>query len=566
MQLELKNIHKAYGQRIVFTELNIDFSNAGFYLLSGYSGSGKSTLLNILAGYEPFEKGERVCDGNMACIFQSYELIEELTVLENIRLGVDLHEQDFDEGLLIKLGISDFLQHYPSELSGGQKQRVGIARALYQNPDVILCDEPTESLDIDNKEIVLKLLKEMSKDKVVIIACHDLALIEPYYDYHYAIRDNKLVLIDQRREIEKCLINNHSYPYSRSMLRNYIYKIIHKRTLSAVVTFYILIVFQIGLYTLDLWLFTPKESLDALNGHVVYVNLFDEDKKIVEHIGIGNKPIVSFDPITIESKKYIINIYPLENNLYSLKENEILINTKVIDLFPNKTKENVLGQTMKVSFTINYQTIEKNYIVKEVIEEKDAYYPQIYYDYDALYNSLDTYLQNSLLENSSYYEVLTNPKKTEKIYQSLKDNPNILTMHSVLDMRKQNEGIMNMYHLLILIIEGMALIITIACILYFNKKDTDRNKTALSLIYGLGIPLTTIKMSYFTQKILYMIIGAVAIIICLLLVKRNSSVLPLELAVSYIGLNAFIYIISIGYQIIRFKSKNISMILKENKD
>ena len=116
MQLELKNIHKSYGQHIIFDHLNCDFSSPGFYLLTGPSGCGKTTLLNIIAGYENFQSGQRLVENvRMACIFQSYELISELTVLENIRMGVDLQGEPFDESLLVALGLKEIENHYPEK-------------------------------------------------------------------------------------------------------------------------------------------------------------------------------------------------------------------------------------------------------------------------------------------------------------------------------------------------------------------------------------------------------------------------------------------------------------------
>jgi len=94
-------------------------------------------------------------------IFQNYELIEELNVYDNIFL--DRREEPEDIKLLTRLGLDRLLQQYPDELSGGQKQRVGIARALISHPKIICCDEPTESLDVTNKEIVMKILKEYRK-------------------------------------------------------------------------------------------------------------------------------------------------------------------------------------------------------------------------------------------------------------------------------------------------------------------------------------------------------------------------------------------------------------------
>ena len=198
MQLALQNIHKSFGNHIVFQNLSFDFSNCGFYLLCGKSGSGKSTLLNILAGYEEIDSGQRIIDKDIhiTSIFQTYELINELTVYENLKMLEDIYNEDVSmDSIMQQLGLQEIKDHYPYELSAGQQQRVGIARALMQKPQVIICDEPTESLDIENKKIVLDLLKKLSNHCVVIVASHEKQLMMEYSDYCYEIKDYQLYCI-----------------------------------------------------------------------------------------------------------------------------------------------------------------------------------------------------------------------------------------------------------------------------------------------------------------------------------------------------------------------------------
>ena len=552
MLLELRNIHKRYKNHIIYENLTIAFSAAGFYLLSGPSGSGKTTLLNIIAGYEPFEKGERICHSKMACIFQSYELIEELTVLENIRMSVDLHGNVFEDDLIRKLGIENILNHYPSELSGGQKQRVGILRALYQNPEIILCDEPTESLDTENKTVVLELLKDLSKEKVVIVACHELDIIEPYYDVHYRIHQQQLQLIKQRRALVEKEVSHDKTTYQSSILKHYIHQNVSKRTRLATLILCLLMILQIGLYAFDIKMFTPKTSLDALNGHVIYVNLFDEEASYLSNIGLESKPIIAFDSVTIGGKKYKINIYPLESEFHSLENNEIIINTLASELLGDLNE-------IKLTYQIDDLALEKTYQIKEIIEEKDAYYPQIYYNLEDLLGELSPYLQEKIKKESSYYEVITHKATTLKLYQSLSDNPNIMISHSIFDVRLENEKMMSLYHLLFQAIEVIALLTTIIAILYFNKKETDKNKTALSLIYSLQVPMKEIKKIYFFERAKVLTLASLWLILIFIILKNWIATL-------YIFVIFDIYVTSLFIQVVSFKSKDISMILKENKD
>ena len=124
-------------------------------------------------------------------IFQNYELIDQLNVYDNITLGKEFPEGS--ESMLEVLQLKDLLKQYPSELSGGQKQRVGIARALIHQPSIVCCDEPTESLDIENRHIVMDLLKQYSQDHIVIMATHQKEAVDQYADHVIRIVDHGLV-------------------------------------------------------------------------------------------------------------------------------------------------------------------------------------------------------------------------------------------------------------------------------------------------------------------------------------------------------------------------------------
>ena len=112
----------------------------------------------------------------------------------------DIYNEDVSmDSIMQQLGLQEIKDHYPYELSAGQQQRVGIARALMQKPQVIICDEPTESLDIENKKIVLDLLKKLSNHCAVIVASHEKQLMMEYSDYCYEIKDYQLYCISSSR-------------------------------------------------------------------------------------------------------------------------------------------------------------------------------------------------------------------------------------------------------------------------------------------------------------------------------------------------------------------------------
>lgn len=193
--LKINNLKKSFKDTLIFNNLNLEINNSGIHVITGKSGCGKSTLLNIIMGYEKIDSGEVIIDTKPIMIFQNYELFDNLTVKDNILLGQS--DDKLNNYLIDKLDMHEYLDHKVNELSLGQRQRVGIIRTLSNASSLILCDEPTESLDISNKIIVMDLLKEISKNSIIILVTHDLKLVEEYGDYFYVLENQDLKLVKQ---------------------------------------------------------------------------------------------------------------------------------------------------------------------------------------------------------------------------------------------------------------------------------------------------------------------------------------------------------------------------------
>ena len=212
--LRLINVCKSYkfgkDRDVVLDNINVDFKKKELVFILGKSGTGKSTLLNIIGGIIDVDSGKVMLDdreitnfdNKMLCnyrnnmvgfIFQDYHLIEYMSVMDNIRLGQTIKKDSGDiEDILRKLGIYSKRKNLVNRLSGGEKQRVAIARAIINDPDIILCDEPTGALDSVNSVKIMKILKELSKDKLVIVVSHDEELADKYADRVIKIVDGKI--------------------------------------------------------------------------------------------------------------------------------------------------------------------------------------------------------------------------------------------------------------------------------------------------------------------------------------------------------------------------------------
>lgn len=218
--IEFNDVHKIYkmGNNEIHANNGVNFKidKGEFVVMVGASGAGKSTTLNILGGLDTVSKGQVIVDGNIISdydekalteyrrydigfVFQFYNLISNLTSLENVEMATQIVEDAFSPKETLKMvGLDHRIDNFPSQLSGGEQQRVAIARALAKNPKILLCDEPTGALDYKTGKQILKLLHDTCRKTgtTVIVITHN-AAIAPMADKIIHLKDAKVQIVEK---------------------------------------------------------------------------------------------------------------------------------------------------------------------------------------------------------------------------------------------------------------------------------------------------------------------------------------------------------------------------------
>ncbi len=240
--LELKNIKKSYTlanyTQVALNDISLKFRKNEFVAILGQSGSGKTTLLNIIGGLDHYDSGDLIINNKstkkfkdtdwdayrnncIGFIFQSYNLISHISILANVELGMTLSGVSKKERrqkaieVLKKVGLKNHINKKPNQLSGGQMQRVAIARALVNNPDIILADEPTGALDSKTSVQIMELIKEIAKDKLVIMVTHNSELAHDYANRIIELKDGNIISDTNKLEKQN---NNKTYTIKKTAM------------------------------------------------------------------------------------------------------------------------------------------------------------------------------------------------------------------------------------------------------------------------------------------------------------------------------------------------------------
>lgn len=474
----LKNGKSFYALKDVY----LSFPSSGFVTIVGKSGSGKSTLLNMIALLDFPSKGAIYIDNKIlgkqiksskfyknkiGILFQNYNLIDDITTLENVSLPLLINGYSYKkakeqaEKILKFVGINESKYKIDcSYLSGGEKQRVALARAVINNPEILLCDEPTGALDNANSLIIMNLLKEISKTSLVIVVSHNLHLTRKYSDRIIELSNGSVVydktisksintnkqkkkkISSSSRWIDKLLLKNYKKRIRRNIFSSF-------SLLLGITTLLLTIGFYYGKDSavknaaqqqLDYGVGTLSEeevinnnsllkltkstrpSLNALlneksimNNYEICLNydaiFYQKSNYYYENEIINNlifTPIYSFKSDYIDQKLIIKGRCPTSNNF-----KEILINDYCYTYLLNYYKQDPIGKTIKYTNHINIIYIDNdeteigdeldqefNFTITGVVDELDYLpSPKIFYNY----SYLDSIYDDQVLVNLSTY-------------------------------------------------------------------------------------------------------------------------------------------------------------------
>lgn len=508
--LELKNITKKFD-RVIFDNLSIRFPNKGFVLIIGESGCGKSTLFNIILGIESVDEGEIIYNdtilkkenfkefrkNEIGAIFQDYGLIEYYTIKQNLLLSImNIKNKITDNDLiniLKKVGINKKLNTICKNLSGGEKQRVAIARSLLIDKNIIICDEPSGSLDNENGEKILSFLKEESKERLVICISHNLSYIKKYADYTFDLNLKKYLL--NKPKINEHSVNNFYENKRISFFRKLSFSInsLKRRKLRSIISvfsyFLVLIILLISM-SLN---YSIKNNID--NNFTNYINYNMLEVSVVENINKKDNGIVltkmKRPDVQVLNDKLKNWDYQLTYNLSDLLKNSIFTknNKKIeVNFVPfNKISNTNYSIYQNMVDNMDYQKVFVNESAYKLINESvDINIKKSILTYDSFYNkaidNIDISYELKVVKVIEEFELFEQPTIYYH-YQSYKDYLSRITLTNASSLLARKVTIFDRYSSLSLNDESLS---SYSYLLWLNQNDVIKLKDLLEK-YGYDI-------------------------------------------------------------------------------
>lgn len=401
--LKLQNISKYYSSNDVVAlglrKVSLEFKIGEFIAVTGESGSGKSTLLNVISGLDTYEDGEMYVAGEetsyfnieewenyrkqyIGFVFQNYNIIDSYTVLDNVMLALTIQGYDKETRkqraleLIDRVGLTSHANHKASKLSGGQKQRAVIARALAKDCPIIVADEPTGNLDRASSDQVMKLLKEIANDKLVIVVTHNFEEVAPYATRKIRLFDGEVIEDTTvnpmpTKSLEHTIINHKMSVISLAAiaLKNLI-RTPRRTWFSTTVLMFVVAVFLFGygafLQSTTSSNNTYNEYFDNITNSRIIVTKFDEttftDTELDKIKDISKVRCVVEDDVILDSVMYTY----MTNEYYedSVDSREFYVNSdcalETVELKSGRTPEN--ATEVVTESTLDFEIGDKIYI------------------------------------------------------------------------------------------------------------------------------------------------------------------------------------------------------------
>ncbi len=505
--LKIEGLVKKYNKRVILNSFNYEFEDVGFYILKGRSGSGKTTLLNILAYQIKYDEGNITYPDSVRNIYKDITyitqdscLFDDLTFEKNIELINKIQSnspnKEVIDNILAKLNIDSLKSSLVSTLSKGEKQRLSIAIALMNDSKVILADEITSAVDKENKEIILNLLKELSKDRLVILSTHDDTIINSFNDRIIDF-DNLKIYQYKVNNLNKEIRKDKKYQLNLSTRINISFNMLHKQKSRKLYSYVIFFLIMLMLsFSLNLNSINKNKIIveDIKNNNISYVLTQNMDKSKLTNFkdnlyNVGNGIKLSQIKTDVSYDFYVINTLVLDNTLddnkiiltdYSLsliKEYNILDFDDLNDTLGKNIKINNVCVTIKDVILTDYLSQDKDYIFNNL----DCYY-SLGYISSNLYNKIN--FDNN--DNYIYYIKLDNINIDKLLVLIFEQDGNIIykNYREVSNEIKTCENIKKSIYIMSIVLIVISIVLT-SYIIYIMYLSNLKNIKLLK-VYGVN--------------------------------------------------------------------------------
>lgn len=436
--LQLRNIRKTYTTgdftQIALNGVSLDLRDNEFVAILGPSGSGKTTLLNIIGGLDRYEDGDLIINGTstkqyrdrdwdsyrnhtIGFVFQSYNLIPHQTVLANVELALTISGVSKRERrrrakeALEKVGLAEHIHKRPNQLSGGQMQRVAIARALVNDPHIVLADEPTGALDSETSVQIMELLKEVARDRLVVMVTHNPELAEQYATRIVRLKDG--VITDDSDPVTPEEISNETP--------------VHRNLGKASMSFFT----SLSLSFKNLWTKKARTLLTAFAGSIGIIGI-----ALILSLSNGVNTYIS------DLQRDAMNAYPIIINaetvdMSSLMSSAGLMASDAAEVEPNRNKVYAnngmleMDANMNASITENDLTAFKNYLddpdsdIRQYLGENG-----VVYTYNVDFDVLTTDTNGNIINTNR--DTKTSMDDMEKSQESMENSEIAINMNPLL--------------------------------------------------------------------------------------------------------------------------------------